>query len=59
MKSKGISAALTALHEDTAKLEHQAFESEGGFQPELWEQINEVKKFSRELWEMDLQATPT
>lgn len=57
MRSKGISAALTALHEDTTQWEYQAFEGEKGYDPELWEKLNEVRTFSRELWELALQTS--
>jgi hypothetical protein len=56
MKSKGVSAALTALHEETNQWENETFEGSLGYQPELWEQLNQVREFSRELWEIALQT---
>ncbi len=54
MKSKGITAALTQLHTDTIRWEYEAFEGEKGYQPDMWNALQEVRNFSRELWEISL-----
>jgi hypothetical protein len=55
-KSESPQAALTQLHRDTERWEYQTFEGNAGYQPQMWEELREVRKFSRELWEMALQA---
>jgi hypothetical protein len=55
-KSMGISATLTRLHEDIREWERESFEGEAGYQPEMVQEIVEIRKFSRELWEMALQG---
>ncbi len=52
----GISATLTRLHEDIREWERESFEGEAGYQPEMVQEIVEIRKFSRELWEMALQG---
>lgn len=54
-QSDGIPAALTRLQSDSIKWEYQAFEGPEGYQPKAWDDLNEVREFARELWEMDLQ----
>jgi hypothetical protein len=49
-QSEGLSAALTQLHLDTERLEHETFEGREGWQPELFEYLKKVREFSRELW---------
>jgi hypothetical protein len=51
LQKDGATAALTALHRDTAGWEYEAFEGQSGWSPEMWETIKEVRNFSRELWE--------
>lgn len=59
-KTDGASQALTTLHNDIREWEHQAFEGEKGYQPEMWKKIIDVRNFSRELWELALQqSAPT
>jgi hypothetical protein len=55
LQAQGVSAALTALHRDTTGWEYEAFEGEKGWQPEMWKDIEDVRTFSRELWEMGLK----
>lgn len=55
LKSDGVSAALTALHKDTIGWEYEAFEGKKGYQPDMWADIEEVRNFSRELWEIALK----
>jgi len=50
IESDGLSTALTQLHLDTERLEHETFEGREGWQPELFEYLKKVREFSRELW---------
>jgi hypothetical protein len=54
-QSEGIAAALTRLQTDAMKWEYQIFEGPEGFQPKAWDELNDVREFARELWDMDLQ----
>ena len=54
MRSEGVNAALTALHLDTERLELETFEGEKGYQPEMWNDLNQIRDFSRELWKIAL-----
>lgn len=56
---QGVNAALTALHKDTIDWEIESFEGQAGWQPALWEKLEEVRVFSRELWDMGLNRSPT
>lgn len=51
-KSEGVNAALTRLHQDVREWEYTAFEGEQGYLPEMWQALELVRQFSRELWEM-------
>lgn len=55
-KAEGISSALTQLHHDIIQWEHASYEGEKGYQPEMWNSLQAVRKFSRELWEMCLRS---
>lgn len=59
LKSQGVNAAVTALHNDTAQWEFESFEGQKGWQPEMWNELKEVRVFSRELWDMGLATSPT
>ena len=50
LKSDGLSAALTALHRDTERVEYQAFEGRDGYRPDVIDYLERVRDFSRELW---------
>jgi hypothetical protein len=54
-RSEGVNAALTALHQDTNHWEIETFEGEKGFQPQMFQDMIEVRNFSRELWDLSLQ----
>jgi hypothetical protein len=54
LKNDGLPAALTTLHKDSERWEHETFEGPEGWQPEAWEALREVRAFSRELWEIGL-----
>ena len=56
MEAEGISAALTQLHHDTIRWEHEAFEGREGYQPQMWGVLHQVRDFSRELWEISLMT---
>jgi hypothetical protein len=51
-KTQNFEAALTQLHLDTNAWEIEAFEGEKGYQPDLWKALEEVRSFSRSLWDM-------
>ena len=48
--AEGLSAALTALHHDYRDWEFESFEGEHGYQPEMWSDLEELREFSRDLW---------
>lgn len=54
LKREGATAALTQLHMDTIKWEIEAFEGAKGYQPDLWSALEEVRVFSRELWDLGI-----
>jgi hypothetical protein len=53
-RSEGINAALTALQTDMIRWEYEAFEGEKGYQPEILGDLDEVRLFSRQLWDQAL-----
>jgi hypothetical protein len=55
LKTQGVNAALTQLHLDVRDWEYEAFEGEQGWQPKMWQELEGVRGFSRELWEIALQ----
>ena len=55
LKAQGLSAALTALHRDTEKLEFEAFEGRDGYQPAMVEYLEGVREFSRDLWRTSVE----
>ena len=54
LKSEGISAALTALHRDIERVEFETFEGREGWKPELFEELKQIRGWSRELWDIHL-----
>jgi hypothetical protein len=58
VNSEGLSAALTALHRDSERMEFETFEGRDGFNPQLFEYLEEVRAFSRELWRVSLGEQP-
>jgi hypothetical protein len=52
---EGLAAAITALHHDMWQAELSTFEGEKGFQPKEWDRLEEMRKFSIELWDRGLQ----
>jgi hypothetical protein len=59
LKSEGLSAALTALHRDAERIEFEAFEGPGGYNPDLNAHLEEIRTFSRQLWRVSLGESPT
>lgn len=59
LKQSGLPAALTALHRDAEILEFETFEGPGGYKPEMYALLEDVRTFSRELWRVSLGETPT
>ncbi len=55
-KTQGPEAALTELHRETNIWEIETFEGPVGYQPARVAELEEVRKFSRELWEISLRA---
>jgi hypothetical protein len=51
LKSQGLHAALTELHREYGGLEFESFEGEKGYQPQMWRGLDELRAFSRELWD--------
>ncbi|MBY0472529.1 hypothetical protein K2X30_15295 [bacterium] len=51
LKTQGLPAAITALHHDKEKLEFETFEGQKGYQRALWDYQEEVREFSRQLWD--------
>ncbi len=54
LKAEGLPAALTALHKDIERIEFETFEGREGWQPEIFEQLKQIRDFSRELWDSQL-----
>jgi len=50
IEDRGLSAALTQLHEDLWVIECEAFEGASGYRPEVFEIMNEYRELSLELW---------
>ena len=55
-KSMGLDAALTRLHDDIREWEYEAFEGEAGYQPQMIEDLDKIRDFSRELWQIALMG---
>lgn len=59
VKSEGLSAALTALHRDSERMEFETFEGRDGYKADLYAYLEEVRSFSRELWRVSLGTMPS
>ena len=57
LQNEGIAKALTTLHHDTNQWEYQSFEGPEGYQPQMIQDLDQVREFSRELWQMDLERS--
>lgn len=54
-KNKSYREAIHQLHQDLWKLEQKCFDGDDGYQPELWKKLNEMRLFSRDLWDLEKQ----
>ena len=55
-KTQGMQAAVNQLHHDLWEMEKECFDSPEGYQPVLWKNLNEMRLFSRELWDINLSS---
>jgi hypothetical protein len=53
-KSEGLQNAVNQLHHDLWTLEQECFDTPEGYRSEVWKKLNELRLFSRELWDMKL-----
>jgi hypothetical protein len=51
----GPEHAVNQLHQDLWVLEQDCFDSPEGYRPEQWKHLNELRLFSRELWDLKLK----
>lgn len=54
-KSAGLTEAVNRLHHDLWELEKECFDTPNGYEPELWKTLNQMRLFSRELWDLKLK----
>ena len=54
-KVEGLQNAVNELHRDLWTLEQECFDTPNGYQPEIWKLLNELRLFSRELWDLKLK----
>ena len=52
--AQGAQIAVNELHHDLWVMEQDCFDSPDGYQPEIWMRLNELRLFSRELWDLKL-----
>ena len=50
-KAEGLQNAVNQLHHDLWEIEKECFDTPNGYEPELWKTLNEMRIFSRELWD--------
>lgn len=53
-KTSGYQKAVNQLHLDLWDMEKECFDSPEGYQADLWKNLNEMRIFSRELWDAKL-----
>ena len=53
-KQQGLQTAVNLLHHELWQLEQECFDTPNGYQPEVWKKLNELRLFSRELWDLKL-----
>ncbi len=53
-KRAGVQSAVQALHHELWTLEQECFDTPEGYRPEIWAKLNELRLFSRELWDLNL-----
>jgi len=56
VKTQGLTTAVSTLHHDLWETEYRCFESQTGYDPVIWKQLNEMRQFSRELWDMKFKT---
>jgi hypothetical protein len=54
-RTQGPQSAVNELHHDLWLLEQECFDTPAGYRPELWSLLNELRLFSRELWDLKLK----
>ena len=54
-QAQGPEAAVNQLHHDLWTIEQECFDTPDGYQPEIWKQLNELRLFSREIWDLKLK----
>ena len=52
-KKTGFQSAVNQLHQDLWDIEKECFDTPVGYRPDVWKTLNEMRIFSRELWDMD------
>ncbi len=55
VQTNGLQTTVNQLHQDLWRLEQECFDTPEGFQADLWKQLNELRLFSRELWDLKLK----
>jgi hypothetical protein len=53
-KDQGLQNAVNQLHHDLWEVEQECFDTPNGYQPEMWKTLNQMRLFSRELWDLKL-----
>jgi choline kinase len=53
-RTEGLQAAVKRLHHDLWTLEQECFDTPEGYRADLWKKLNELRIFSRELWDEKL-----
>lgn len=53
-KNHGLQDAVNKLHHDLWEVEQECFDTPNGYQPDMWRTLNEMRLFSRELWDLKL-----
>jgi hypothetical protein len=53
-RTEGLEAAVNRLHHDLWTLEQECFDTPEGYRADLWKKLNELRIFSRELWDEKL-----
>ncbi len=58
-QTDGAPVALTQLQTDIARWEHEAFEGPQGYQPDLWQSLDEPRALARKIWNLALENAPS
>lgn len=56
-KTKGLSQAISQIHNDIWEVEYKCFENENGYDPQVWKTLTSMRLFSREIWDLKLKPT--